>query len=100
MTSCRHHSGYLADDEGGHPPHLARVNVPIGPHSEVPIVFLTSSGALNHSPSFSFPVGFLSGPQSDYLTSLTTPLTLCWALVILSFIPCVPLISSGLRGAW
>lgn len=62
-------------------------------------MFLTSSSALNHSPSFSFPVDFLFGPQSDYLTSLTMPMTPCWALVILNFIPCVPLISSGLRGA-
>lgn len=28
MSSCRHHSGYLADDEAGHTTYLARVSVP------------------------------------------------------------------------
>lgn len=27
MTSCRHHSGYLADDEAGHTTYVARVSV-------------------------------------------------------------------------
>ncbi|XP_055260886.1 coiled-coil domain-containing protein 116 [Moschus berezovskii] len=28
MASCRHHSGYLADDEAGHPTYVARVQPP------------------------------------------------------------------------
>ncbi|XP_032954319.1 coiled-coil domain-containing protein 116 [Rhinolophus ferrumequinum] len=31
MTSCRHHSGYLADDEAGHTTYLARVQPPKKP---------------------------------------------------------------------
>ncbi|XP_036987390.2 coiled-coil domain-containing protein 116 [Artibeus jamaicensis] len=31
MTSCRHHSGYLADDEAGHTPYLSRVPPPKKP---------------------------------------------------------------------
>ncbi|XP_004400615.1 PREDICTED: coiled-coil domain-containing protein 116 [Odobenus rosmarus divergens] len=31
MTSCRHHSGYLADDEAGHPTYVARVSPPKKP---------------------------------------------------------------------
>ncbi|XP_059265903.1 coiled-coil domain-containing protein 116 [Mustela nigripes] len=31
MTSCRHHSGYLADDEAGHTTYVARVSLPKKP---------------------------------------------------------------------
>ncbi|XP_045880298.1 coiled-coil domain-containing protein 116 [Meles meles] len=31
MTSCRHHSGYLADDEARHTTHMARVSLPKKP---------------------------------------------------------------------
>lgn len=30
MTNCRHHSGYLADDEAGHITYRTRVGVPGG----------------------------------------------------------------------
>lgn len=31
MASCRHHSGYLADDEAGHTAYMARVSMPVRP---------------------------------------------------------------------
>ncbi|KAG8523116.1 Coiled-coil domain-containing protein 116 [Galemys pyrenaicus] len=58
MTSCRHHSGYLADDEAGHTTYVARVSVP----SRVltlrsPNMCPTNSGALAHTaPSLLFPL--------------------------------------------
>ncbi|XP_047618106.1 coiled-coil domain-containing protein 116-like [Phacochoerus africanus] len=55
MTSCRHHSGYLADDEAGPTPYVPRVQPPkkplfpeMGPASKV--------GHMPHPPSMHSPV--------------------------------------------
>ncbi|KAF6080693.1 coiled-coil domain containing 116 [Phyllostomus discolor] len=62
MTSCRHHSGYLADDEAGHTPYLARVPPPKKP--AFPKMGQTSRlGHMPHPPSMYGPSGS-SGPRS------------------------------------
>ena len=50
MTGCRHHSGYLADDEAGHTTYVARVSVPSRAQLCASNMFPTSSGAPDHSP--------------------------------------------------
>lgn len=63
MASCRHHSGYLADDEAGHPTYVARV-------SGEPTVFPSSpQPPRSPRPRFSSPTDVLSGPHSDLLSS-------------------------------
>lgn len=65
MTSCHHHSGYLADDEAGHTTYVARVRVcrkALTP--KTPKMFPTSSSTPDHSPPFSAPVDLISEPLS------------------------------------
>ncbi|ELK15579.1 Coiled-coil domain-containing protein 116 [Pteropus alecto] len=46
MTSCRHHSGYLADDEAGHTTYLARVQ----PHKKPAFPEMGQASKLGHVP--------------------------------------------------
>lgn len=87
MTSCRHHSGYLADDEAGHTTYMAWVSV--SGRALTPKIPQMFPNIPHHSP-FSVPIDLISEPPSDIHITLTTPLTFCWALVTLDFIHCVP----------
>ena len=88
MTSCHHHSGYLADDEAGHTTYVARVSVSVRALTlKIPQMF---PNIPHHSPPFSVPNDLISEPPSDIHITLTTPLTFCWAVVTLDFIHCVP----------
>ncbi|XP_036923277.1 coiled-coil domain-containing protein 116 [Sturnira hondurensis] len=64
MTSCRYHSGYLADDEAGHTPYLSRVPPPKKP--AFPKMGQTSRlGHMPHPPEMYGPSGS-SGLRSHH----------------------------------
>ncbi|XP_037352090.1 coiled-coil domain-containing protein 116 isoform X2 [Talpa occidentalis] len=56
MTSCRHHSGYLADDEAGHTTYMARVQPPKKPLFPE-MGHASKLGPMPHPPSTYGPTG-------------------------------------------